>query len=290
MTSYDGGVYYGITADRDLLPDADLLGPCLREALDELRRHRDRRPARGRRAAASGRPRSRRRRPPSRERPRLRPGHSSRAGRAARRPAAGPLRAHAVTDALRVGWPEGDEESGVRRADGRRGRLGRAARRGDRPRRSSSSPTCPRWRRRGEDPTLVDVAADVVWKHVAAAHADTADDADQDDDLAWFATQEIPYLRLSGVDVAPTRRRPRAVAESIASMDAITYPPAPTNEPNLTYAPGSPEREALVAEIEKLEQHRARPHGPHRRRLARPAAVRRSRSCSRTTTSTCWAS
>ncbi|WP_372726956.1 wax ester/triacylglycerol synthase family O-acyltransferase [Nocardioides sp.] len=36
VTSYDGGVFYGITADRDLLPDADLLGPCLREALDEL--------------------------------------------------------------------------------------------------------------------------------------------------------------------------------------------------------------------------------------------------------------
>ena len=36
VTSYDGGVYYGITADRDLLPDVDLLGPCLVEALDEL--------------------------------------------------------------------------------------------------------------------------------------------------------------------------------------------------------------------------------------------------------------
>jgi len=36
VTSYDGHVYYGITADRDLLPDADLLGPCLRDALDEL--------------------------------------------------------------------------------------------------------------------------------------------------------------------------------------------------------------------------------------------------------------
>ncbi len=36
VTSYDGGVFYGITADRDLLPDADLLGPCLHEALDEL--------------------------------------------------------------------------------------------------------------------------------------------------------------------------------------------------------------------------------------------------------------
>ncbi len=36
-------------------------------------------------------------------------------------------------------------------------------------------------------------------------------------------------------------------------MDAITFPPAPTNEPNLTYAPGSPERDALVAEIENLQ-------------------------------------
>jgi 1-pyrroline-5-carboxylate dehydrogenase len=32
-------------------------------------------------------------------------------------------------------------------------------------------------------------------------------------------------------------------------MDAITHPPAPTNEPNLDHAPGSPERAALVAEL-----------------------------------------
>jgi diacylglycerol O-acyltransferase len=36
VTSYDGGVYYGITADRDLLPDADLLGHRVTEALAEL--------------------------------------------------------------------------------------------------------------------------------------------------------------------------------------------------------------------------------------------------------------
>src|SRR5215218_2591921 len=36
VTSYNGGVFYGITADRDLVPDADLLGICIREALDEL--------------------------------------------------------------------------------------------------------------------------------------------------------------------------------------------------------------------------------------------------------------
>jgi 1-pyrroline-5-carboxylate dehydrogenase len=37
-------------------------------------------------------------------------------------------------------------------------------------------------------------------------------------------------------------------------MDSITTPPAPINEPNLTYAPGSPERASLLAEIEKLER------------------------------------
>ncbi|MBO9523867.1 MAG: wax ester/triacylglycerol synthase family O-acyltransferase [Nocardioidaceae bacterium] len=36
VTSYDGGVYYGITADRDALPDIDVLGQCVKEALDEL--------------------------------------------------------------------------------------------------------------------------------------------------------------------------------------------------------------------------------------------------------------
>lgn len=36
VTSYDGHIYYGITADRDMIADADLLGPCVQEALDEL--------------------------------------------------------------------------------------------------------------------------------------------------------------------------------------------------------------------------------------------------------------
>jgi diacylglycerol O-acyltransferase len=36
VTSYDGRVFYGLTADRVQLPDADLLGVCLQEALDEL--------------------------------------------------------------------------------------------------------------------------------------------------------------------------------------------------------------------------------------------------------------
>ncbi len=36
VTSYDGKVFYGITADRDLVPDADVLAQCVTEALTEL--------------------------------------------------------------------------------------------------------------------------------------------------------------------------------------------------------------------------------------------------------------
>jgi 1-pyrroline-5-carboxylate dehydrogenase len=37
-------------------------------------------------------------------------------------------------------------------------------------------------------------------------------------------------------------------------MDAVTTPPAPKNEPNLTYAPGSTERKELTDELERLER------------------------------------
>jgi diacylglycerol O-acyltransferase len=59
VTSYDGRVFYGITADRDLVPDADVLGACLREALDELVDSATggrRRAPRGRRRTTQGRP------------------------------------------------------------------------------------------------------------------------------------------------------------------------------------------------------------------------------------------
>jgi diacylglycerol O-acyltransferase / wax synthase len=36
VTSYDGGVHFGLTADRDALPDADVLGQCVLEAVDAL--------------------------------------------------------------------------------------------------------------------------------------------------------------------------------------------------------------------------------------------------------------
>jgi hypothetical protein len=36
LTSYDGEVFVGLTADRDAMPDVDVLRVCLRESLDEL--------------------------------------------------------------------------------------------------------------------------------------------------------------------------------------------------------------------------------------------------------------
>ena len=76
--------------------------------------------------------------------------------------------------------------------------------------------------------------------------------------------------------------------DNIAFMDAITHPPAPVNEPNLTYAPGTPERKELEAEIDRLErkQHDLKAHIGGR---GGRAAGRRSRSSSPTTTSTCSA-
>jgi WS/DGAT/MGAT family acyltransferase len=36
LTSYDGGVYYGLNADRDAMPDVDVLAACIEESLAEL--------------------------------------------------------------------------------------------------------------------------------------------------------------------------------------------------------------------------------------------------------------
>ena len=36
LTSYDGGVYYGLNADRDAMPDLDVLGQCILDSLVEL--------------------------------------------------------------------------------------------------------------------------------------------------------------------------------------------------------------------------------------------------------------
>ncbi|GAB3031341.1 hypothetical protein GCM10011376_24540 [Nocardioides flavus (ex Wang et al. 2016)] len=39
-----------------------------------------------------------------------------------------------------------------------------------------------------------DVAASATWRDVVAVHVDSEDDADPDDDLAWWATQEVGAL------------------------------------------------------------------------------------------------
>jgi hypothetical protein len=36
-----------------------------------------------------------------------------------------------------------------------------------------------------------------AWRHVVAVHVDSDDDADPDDDLAWWATQEVGDLLAS---------------------------------------------------------------------------------------------
>ena len=36
VTSYDGGVHYGLTADRDAIPDVEVIGQCITEAVAEL--------------------------------------------------------------------------------------------------------------------------------------------------------------------------------------------------------------------------------------------------------------
>jgi 1-pyrroline-5-carboxylate dehydrogenase len=59
-------------------------------------------------------------------------------------------------------------------------------------------------------------------------------------------------------------------------MDAITHPPAPVNEPNLTYAPGTSERKELESEITRLErkQHDLKAHIGGRRRSGGGAEIK----------------
>ncbi|MGC4109486.1 MAG: L-glutamate gamma-semialdehyde dehydrogenase [Nocardioides sp.] len=58
------------------------------------------------------------------------------------------------------------------------------------------------------------------------------------------------------------------MSDNIARMDAVTHPPHPVNEPNLTYAPGSAERAALQRELERQERRQVslRAHIGGRRR------------------------
>ena len=103
-------------------------------------------------------------------------------------------------------------------------------------------------------------------------------------DLGWYATQEIPdLLPATGIE------RRGSPSDNIAGMDAVTHPPHPVNEPNLTYAPGS--RRARGAAAGAASGSSAARSACARTSAAggATAAVPRSRSSSRTTTSTCSA-
>ncbi len=174
VTSYDGGVFYGITADRDAVPDADTLGQCVR------RRSRScstppPTPDRGPRAPTypidheGGAPVTRRYLPASL--PRL----------AEEWETSGPRAVDAVV-------AEGDGEEAEYAA------LMTAA--------DASAELLdglPDGQRRRVVVVAETAAADgpVSWREVVAVHVDDHDDADPDDDLAWWAHQEIGDLLTS---------------------------------------------------------------------------------------------
>lgn len=110
---------------------------------------------------------------------------------------AGPRAAHAVTPSLRAAWPEADEEeleyaalcaaagsSWAMRGAGSTRRFVLAA---DVALEASSSA------KEGEVATSVQVG-DVSLRNLAAVHVDLQDVTDLDDDLAWFAPQELVNL------------------------------------------------------------------------------------------------
>jgi len=114
---------------------------------------------------------------------------------AAERRLAAPLAAHAVTDALRAQWPEADQEQAEYAALMAAAAASRQQAGGVPARRvvvaadvASVSAVAD------DDPTRVEVPGDIPWAAIAAAHLDVEVGADEDDDLAWFATQEIPGL------------------------------------------------------------------------------------------------
>lgn len=114
----------------------------------------------------------------------------------------GPLPAHAVTEALREEWPEGDDEQWEYAALMAAADDSLAARPADEPaRRLVAAADVSR-----VDPgagTRVDLPDGLTWRGLAAVLADAADlapdvagdaEAAAEVDLGWFATQEVETL------------------------------------------------------------------------------------------------
>ena len=156
-----------------------------------------------------------------------------------------------------------------------RARAGRAAPRGRRGRGGRHGPAA---RSR---------LADVVAVHADAD--DVPDDgADPDDDLGWYATQEIPDLLVDS-ERGPRIERGPGSSDNIAGMDAVTHPPHPVNEPNLTYAPGQRRAGGAGRRAGAAGASAGHTCAPTSAAAGATAAAPRSRSSSRTTTSTCSA-
>ena len=85
VTSYDGGVYFGLNGDRDALPDLEVLGQCVSEALEELVDSASPSPARAPRGRKKAAARHQNEAGDTVSTPRLRPQHAS-AGCAASSP------------------------------------------------------------------------------------------------------------------------------------------------------------------------------------------------------------
>ncbi len=124
----------------------------------------------------------------------------------------GPLRGHAVTDSLRAEWPDGDDEQWeyaalMAAADDSRALRGE----GDAPRRYVVAADVPDARPvPGDDPTVVEVAAGVTWRAVAAAHVDTEDDLVTEAAARAGTATTTPTWRGSPPRRSPTWSRRRA--------------------------------------------------------------------------------
>ena len=145
-------------------------------------------------------------------------------------------------------WPPTSQDASVEvRDDLDRGvvRVGRPVAAGRRSPRCTS--TTPRPRRRCAAAAAAIIAADLGDD----AAQDAVDDA-EGFELSWYANQEIAALLDTALTRAPDRSDGARPAWHDRGMDAVTFPPPPTNEPVRDYAPGSAERDRLQATLAQL--------------------------------------
>lgn len=113
---------------------------------------------------------------------------------------AGPRVVHAVTEELRSAWPEAEQDDwewAAMLAAGEDSWARRTAT--DRPRRTVVAADVAEVSElpEAESATAVRITADLVLKRVASVHVDTQNvtgTPDFEEDLAWFAVQELPHL------------------------------------------------------------------------------------------------